>query len=778
MLDYSTAPDRAKYIFDLADALFQMSKRASATTSVRLLIIERQPYNWSLDPHVISHVEELPTGWQRILKEELRTSDSVTYKYLYDREKSLHLGALTLRELKEIGESWAKHIGLAKLTSEQLALFESCMAPSSSETLGESESFYFGERSRRPLFAILAVEYVRGSESRHVDPANIGFDDLLAFSLDHDAAVLFGSKNQHGQEIPRKDIIQEKTTQQERLAAFYANIMGRIDVNLLEISIQKICATQLPHDLTNLQRLLGYNVRTALSDQEDLIEARVPDLLAEYQTVRFLAVDDVHFGTDITSQEIAQQYASCMGLIWLVAPYRALSFLNRIVGELHNQNCVAFLLNVLPVDDESLRMWCTLVVNHAHKYPLAVADHFYQVFNEIRKSSRKVWTLEMQARLAYNIITTLSASEYVNYAQLYLSDLSDVIGEYDNSELAKLRIEATANIILGMAKAGDNSDAMVLFKELEENIAGLRDHPFAQRAYQMSLSAIAASSMQINRNTAIAAHTYQSIDLNLIENADGYLIDDLTIVGLQLLASEEVRDNEELTRSIWKYFFPIAKRSGNIERVEATARRAVNIIQAHALQSADIEWVESIYNALEELYQSHETQKLQHSLVMGAGGIVGCYVSNARLDLAERVFDETHQQVRRTDEKMLYEPFLYCWFNYGHGLIAQGAYYEAVDVFHSIRWMLDDSRSSVFAELEAWFAAVLASKLENSEYVDLMIDVIQAGLSASENDINRRATQHWQSVCISALAVFRRTQNKELYDQATALEDQLRQQEQ
>lgn len=461
VVDYVAAPERSKALFDLIEALRQMSPAARTKgLFIRLLVIERQPYN--PESELLDHTDmiNLPNNWQH----QLITSETWegAKAHLFDQKSPLFLQDLKDTALIEISDAWAKHKGeKSGLSEEQKSEVRRFLGLTDKEGQDAHEvdplQLHAPLGAHRPLFAILATEAVLAGEKASIAPNADNMETLLAFVLDREAEEFFRTDSDVDQSIDA--VIELRTTVQQRNMAYLANIIGCLDAYSSDMLLfeEVTQLSRLGVDIEKARNLLGYSVRVDRRADNALILAREPTMLAGYQVLREHTQNTWASNRDIFK------------LIWEHWPNKAFQFLKSLAQDFPGRFPVEMIADAIPKNEFSRSIWENLV------YDLA-SDLNESTLEQIGKGIRLNLDKENPAAefILYRASFNILAHSY--YQSMHLKGLHNLFS--DSVEIVKLSqvneaLDVTASIGLHVVAIGCLVDHHELSIWTYENVLSL-----------------------------------------------------------------------------------------------------------------------------------------------------------------------------------------------------------------------------------------------------------------------------------------------------------------
>ncbi|HIG21766.1 MAG TPA: ATP-binding protein [Planctomycetes bacterium] len=343
VIDYASDPERAALLGKAIAALSVLD----TPHQVRLLVLERQPYDGLFDPNYGASPERLATSWHHVLLANLELDAQPALDAVFDPRRALYLETMTIDQLKEIAAFWVASLYPGRsLTEDEFAAIASFLGANEPSSKNEASDRQARTSRRTPLFSMLAAEAVTNG----CGPV-LQYDEsiypLLDFALDHDAKLMFGKPHEARS---LKGLALRVAPAQSELQAMCANVVGQIDMRELSDRWQD-------PDIDIVQRLLGYALASEGSHYSR-VHAREPDVLAEYQVLRLVesATNYNSGGRSPRRNDVTDLLAFC----WRHKPRATFSFLYRLIEDFPSHPSTLFLLQQRPAI-ESVRLWMMLL---------------------------------------------------------------------------------------------------------------------------------------------------------------------------------------------------------------------------------------------------------------------------------------------------------------------------------------------------------------------------------------------------------------------------------
>ena len=344
IVDDLSNPDRAKRLGRLISMLSELSERRNpGGNAVRLLVLDRQPYDSLFNTELGKHPEEWASPWQNVYFIDQAASRPSFLATVYDRKHALHLAPLADSELIKVAESWCEtQHGRKRLGTGEIAALKRFLdlqsSPSSVPKKDEDQST-LRERLRRPLFAILAIDAVLNGRFAPETDSGISVDTvLLDFALDSDAHQMAVSEELRARPIQGMSIA--LGDHQHQNLAILTNMLGHITFRPSAGGLPVPLPTRYS-DIELVHRMLGYPVFVSPDEEEQTLFARQPDLLAEYQVLKLITLmarpDEDGKAADEAGE---QRVRSIIDFAWNQRPVAIAGFLYRLIQDFTNHDAL------------------------------------------------------------------------------------------------------------------------------------------------------------------------------------------------------------------------------------------------------------------------------------------------------------------------------------------------------------------------------------------------------------------------------------------------------
>lgn len=345
IIDDVSSATKWKQLVETVSLLAVASKKFGQ--SIRLILLDRQPYDYLSAGVINLHSMHKPTSWHSKLIQSL--SSETGYIHLYNKIEALTLKTHQeeTKVLNDIAESWAKSkLGIEDegdengqniLTSKQLREVNKFLG------LFDEEANETRKRTLSPLLVILATDAVMAGEI--VSKEKNSFEQLLDYALDHDAKIMFGEPKGT---LEGYGLVVASPVQQNM--ALFANIVKRYDVNKIEDK----------NDIEQTHKLLGYAIEANVGTLRDLLRAREPNLMAEYQVLRLL---DHDFQMRSTNDPMLQRLELTNQVIqrsWEHNPQSMNDFIIRAVDDFPRHHILHHII-LLSAKHSEPSLWCDCV---------------------------------------------------------------------------------------------------------------------------------------------------------------------------------------------------------------------------------------------------------------------------------------------------------------------------------------------------------------------------------------------------------------------------------
>ncbi|MFT6660685.1 MAG: hypothetical protein ACJA0K_000662 [Maricaulis maris] len=466
VVDYASDPDRARLLSRLIRALSKLAEsRNRQAHPVRLLVIERQPYDGLFEPDYSAHPEKWASPWHYFLFAEDAVATKEIYATVADPKQALSLSPLSDDHLRDVALSWAANrLDGNVLDRAQRDALDEYLRPASRQSgrsAGQAEDDSW-HRLRRPLFAILASDAVlSGRRSASDNPAGVIYD-LLDFALDHDAQQVFA--NTGGSRRPIVGFGLTRGSREQQNLALLANITRRLNVIHSVEQLPDLVSDQ-PDDLEVAHRLLGYPVFVEPGDPGPLLYAREPDLLAEYQVLRWVKVvcrvsED---GVPRKSQGF-ERIAPLVRHAWAASPSNTFSFIYRTFEDFHSHSTFLVLVGVRPEGDEAIRAWAELLSVLAIRGDTSTVEFALHILESVADETGDEEIEQYYATALWGVSRRHSMQGELKVAQkLFLLALDRNHSGY-STKLANVASSACLWLALNYAKACDVEFARIAMR--------------------------------------------------------------------------------------------------------------------------------------------------------------------------------------------------------------------------------------------------------------------------------------------------------------------------
>ena len=478
VVDDLSNPDRAKHLGRLISMLSDLSERRNPGRNIiRLLVLDRQPYDSLFDAELRKHPEEWASPWQNVLFVDQAASRPSFLATAYDQKHALQLGTLADSELIKVAESWCEtKFGRKRLESSEVAALKRFLNlhPLASSVLskGEEQST-LRERLRRPLFAILAIDAVLNGRFAPETDSGISVDTvLLDFALDSDAHQMAVTEELRARPIQGMSIALGDPQHQN--LAILTNTLGRTTFRPSAEGFPVPLPTRFS-DIELVHRMLGYPVFVGPDEEFHTLFARQPDLLAEYQVLKLIThiarPDESGAAIDESGE---QRASSLIDFAWNERPASTAGFLYRLIQDFTNHRALELIILSHYPNQRSL---------DALAYVLM---HF--IGSRINKAPVKAFV-----RLEY--MASISKSQHVHHCFLssfsaaygYHFDAEDgnkELGEFFSEKISKKNLELATDFSRALY-VNAASTAAVSYCAVRNSSKAFQHLRHARHAYEM-----------------------------------------------------------------------------------------------------------------------------------------------------------------------------------------------------------------------------------------------------------------------------------------------------
>lgn len=360
VLDYVAAPARTARLSILIAKLNDISIK-NACLPVRLLVVERQPLKISSREQEEEHSspELFPNTWHHNLLSDFGGQVSAEAKnalYSFGRnvDEVLFLQDINDDKLIEIANSWASQIVNRRLSKLEINLVKEIvgieLTPSMPNQLTSDNRPDFRKKVKRPLFAILAAKAVLDKNSDFLENSRT-LEDLLKYTLYNEARELFGTTTPN---VLIEDIVIEKTTDNAQNLAVLSNMVGILEYSSNErsefflfnknIKFEPLISSD---EIKDAYRILGISIHAKTVKRIKFIQAREPDILAEYQVLLL-------FEKIFRLEELTQDS-------WKISSEGTFGFLFRLIEDFPLHPTSFRMLNTIPHDIKLRPIWAQLI---------------------------------------------------------------------------------------------------------------------------------------------------------------------------------------------------------------------------------------------------------------------------------------------------------------------------------------------------------------------------------------------------------------------------------
>lgn len=459
VIDYASAPGKIDLLFELVDAMNEASKsHPRLNRHLRLLAIDRQPYQQSTpDPEGLT-LGEMPASWQVELMNPANKDWRVARDALFDQTEPLLLQDPHADELVSIAKDWATFRNREKsLSAKQEATVRQFLGlPGDDGTRAEDavrEVKRAPRRARRPLFAILAAEVVLNG----ICPSNAddGFETLLEHILDIETRELFWKKGQSSKSAD--DVLEEQTTATQHHMACFANIVGSYDAyssTTLALEASGLLSRQ-PKDIKLARKLLGYSTWVDRRAESIPIVAREPDILAEYQVLRecYPANQD--------------NMIALINAAWSCDGSGTYEFLLRLTGDFpFHPGTQNFLRNV-PYTENAQKLWASLAMLYTHYYGIQKPLWKYSEIKDLAEYHKIPALMHLQVWTAFNSTFLFCETGRLSDAYNSYSELSGLAAVHGDDPLVRgVQAKAVLNLSLYLCIHGAFKEALGVLHDL------------------------------------------------------------------------------------------------------------------------------------------------------------------------------------------------------------------------------------------------------------------------------------------------------------------------
>jgi hypothetical protein len=501
IVDDLSNPDRAKRLGSLISMLSELSERRNpGGNAVRLLVLDRQPYDSLFNTELRRHPEEWASPWQNVYFIDQAARRPSFLATVYDRKHALHLGPLADSELIKIAESWCEtQHGRKRLETGEIAALKRFLdlqsSPSSAPKNDEDQS-KLRERLRRPLFAILAIDAVLNGRFAPETDSGISVDTvLLDFALDSDAHQMAVSEELRARPIQGMSIA--LGDHQHQNLAILTNMLGHITFRPSAEGFPVPLPSRYA-DIELVHRMLGYPVFVGPDEEEQTLFARQPDLLAEYQVLKLITLmarPDEEGKADDEAGE--QRVQSLLDFAWNERPVATAGFLYRLIQDFTSHRA----LNLIIL---------------SHRPNSKSFDPYAYVLMHFITSCISSWPVKALARLDF--MASHSKSQHVHHC--FVSSLSAAYGyQFDakdgNKELGESIFNKISRKNLELATdfsralyVNAASTAAISYCAARDSSKAMKHLGHAKKAYEM----VAKSQLDEHFYTRISGEITLAID--------------------------------------------------------------------------------------------------------------------------------------------------------------------------------------------------------------------------------------------------------------------------
>ena len=331
---------------------------------VRVLLCERRPYEITPETTQFGSLPPTSASWHRALLSDALGEQSNEVRRVAYRQKAFELNGLTQEQLLEIAGDWATQVLDTTLDNAQLEEIKQILGFGVAKSERTRDPFGVVSSSRTrlqtPLFALLAVEAIAHSKSL-LGIAGDPVSALLRSALDREAFELFG----YDAGVDPDHILEYHTNDSQQDLAYAANILRSIPRHKFGIILDGRSSTS-PKDLQMSSRILG--VDRSFSDLQNLrtLDARQPDLVAEYQIVRAFDQSLAHVNAFQASEFDLQQARRLEKLLrncYDVDHLQTVNFLSNLCEDFPTSAAAEFLAQIVPEQRDHVLTWLSAVTS-------------------------------------------------------------------------------------------------------------------------------------------------------------------------------------------------------------------------------------------------------------------------------------------------------------------------------------------------------------------------------------------------------------------------------
>ena len=332
--------------------------------SVRILLCERRPYEITPDTAQFGSLPPTSASWHRALLSDALGEQSNEVRRVAYRQKAFELNGLTQQQLLEIAGDWSTQVLDSTLNNAQREEIKCILGFGVAKSEKTRDPFGLVSSSRTrlqtPLFALLAVEAVTQSKSL-IGSAGDPVSALLRSALDREALELFG----YDAGVDPDHILECYTNESQQDLAYAANILRSVPRQKFGIILDGRSSTS-PRDLQMSSRILG--VDRSFSDLQGLrsLDARQPDLVAEFQVVRAFDQSIAHVNAFQASEFDLQQARRLEKLVrkcYDVDHLQTVNFLSNLCEDFPTSAVAEFLAQIVPEQRDHALTWLSAVMS-------------------------------------------------------------------------------------------------------------------------------------------------------------------------------------------------------------------------------------------------------------------------------------------------------------------------------------------------------------------------------------------------------------------------------
>ncbi|WP_416877418.1 hypothetical protein [Litorimonas sp.] len=301
------------------------------------------------------HALSLAPSWEKHLKESKSGVSKTAWK-----EKALELNELQSDEYFEICLSWAK----AKHGID----FDFSEWQSANLEVGRSQNNILRQGNtefQTPLGAILVTETVL-NEAVSGNTKNISrLYELLGKTLDFESNLMFESTSEHFE----LNALRCGNDNHHKLTALI-NIIGKS--NALDLAKQETEFRDFQRDdYLIVMKLNGFSESIPHQINKIRLRNRQPDIIAEYQTLRWL---QYKMDSSTSAEEWGEFRDSFMSLCWALEPIKTNDFLERTSKIFSDIPVYSELLLVSPINQNAFLLWLGLASTRTSIIPASYSE--------------------------------------------------------------------------------------------------------------------------------------------------------------------------------------------------------------------------------------------------------------------------------------------------------------------------------------------------------------------------------------------------------------------